>query len=367
MKAAKAALFYGLDKPLAIEDVSVAAPLDDEILVKIHAVGICHTDLTLMHYPIPTPVILGHEGAGVVEQVGKNITHVAPGDHVVITMDYCGQCKTCKKQRYFYCQQSVPRNFSWYRSDGSPTVSLDGKPVAAKFFNQSSFASYAIGSANNVVKVTSEVPLKLLGPLACGIQTGAGTVINELDAGPEDSIAVFGVGAVGLAAVMAAKIRNCQRIIAVDLNADRLQLALNLGATDVVNPADADVIESIKSLTDGGVDFAVEATGKPVVVEQAFDSLNGTGTCVSLGAMFPDAVAKINVGNLLPGRILKGVTEGSSDPHSFIPYMIDQFVAGNFPFDQLITEYKFEEINRALADCQEGKTIKPILVMDGIA
>ena len=360
-----AAVVRAKGEPFTIEQLELDEPRDDEVLVRVAAVGVCHTDLFIrdQNYPTPLPAVLGHEGAGVVERVGRNVRKVGPGDHVAMSFLSCGACPSCNRALLGYCHRFWDCNFACARLDGSTTLSRDGEVVHGSFFGQSSFATHALASERNVVKVPKEIPVELLGPLGCGIQTGAGTVLNTLRPRVGSSIAVFGVGSVGLSAIMGARIVGCPTVLAVDLSSDRLELARELGATYTVDPADGDPVEQIKALT-GGVDFSVEATGLPEVLRQAVDSLASAGTCALIGAAPLGGEAKIDMSMMLAqGKTIRGVVEGDSVPDVFIPALIELYRQGRFPFDRLVSYYQLEDVNRAADDSEHGRAVKPVLRM----
>lgn len=351
---------------LSIETIDIEEPRDNEILVKVVATGICHTDLVVRDgvLPTPLPVVLGHEGAGIVEKVGSAIYKVKPGDKVVMTFASCGICQCCKENTITYCEEFFPRNFFGSRTDGSTSLSANGETIHSNFFGQSSFATYAICNELNVVKVPDNAPLNLLGPLACGVQTGAGAVMNALKVSHGKSFAVFGAGSVGLSALMAAKVVGATTIIAVDMNDSRLALARELGATHTINPGKVDATEEIMKITGRGLNFALDTTGIPAVVRSAVMSLANVGTCGILGASGPDAELQLNETHFMSGgRRLIGIVEGESNPDTFIPELIELYAKGLFPFDKLVTFYPFAEINTAIHDSESGKTVKPIVRM----
>jgi aryl-alcohol dehydrogenase len=361
-----AAVAHGPSKPFSLEQLRIADPAPDEVLVKIVATGICHTDLVFRAAGMPlAPAVLGHEGAGVVEQVGSAVTKVRPGDHVVLSYASCGSCGNCHDTRQSYCSHFIPLNLSGVRvADNSTTLStLEGTPVRGSFFGQSSFANYALASQRNVVKVAADVPLELLGPLGCGIQTGAGTVMNVLRPDTKHSVAVFGAGTVGIAAVMAAHVIGCERIIVVDIKPERLELARELGATDCVNGSEVDVVEHIRKLTGEGVQFSMECTGSPVVLRQAVEVLRATGECALVGTSAPGANVELDMRHLLMGRKVRGVIEGDSIPDTFIPELIELWREGRFPFERLYRFYELAEINEAVEAAESGDVLKPILRM----
>ncbi|OKH86341.1 NAD(P)-dependent alcohol dehydrogenase [Thalassospira sp. TSL5-1] len=351
----------------SLETLEIEAPRAGEILVKVVATGVCHTDLAVRdgHLPTPLPVVLGHEGAGIVTQVGAGVTKVAPGDHVVMTFNFCGHCPSCEDNAPSYCYEFFPRNFFATRPDGSTALSNQDGSIHANFFGQSSFATYAICHELNIVKVKPEAPLNLLGPLACGVQTGAGAVLNALKVGAGKSFAVFGTGSVGLSAVMAAKVADAKTIIAIDTNDKRLELARELGATHTINPGKTGTIDAIMATLEHGVNFALDTTGIPAVIRTAVESLAPRGTCGILGASGPDVEIVLNETHLMSaGRKLVGIVEGDSSPDTFIPFLIDLYLQGRFPFDKLVTFYPFAKINQAVEDSATGTSVKPVVLMD---
>ena len=353
---------------LAIETLTLDAPRAGEILVRVVATGVCHTDLVVMagHLPTPMPVVLGHEGAGVVQAVGAGVTKVKPGDHVVMTFNSCGGCPSCHDNQMSYCYEFFPRNFFATRADGSVGLAGDGGAVHSNFFGQSSFATHALAHERNVVKIdVAADDLALMGPLACGIQTGAGTVMNALKVQPGKSFVVFGAGSVGLSAVMAAKVQGASTIIAVDMHDSRLAMARELGATHGINAASEDVVGQIKALSGGGVNFALDTTGLPAVIRQAVDAMAPRGRAAILGAPMPGSEVSVdNTDFMSTGKVLMGVVEGESDGDTFIPHLVKLWKEGKFPFDKLVRFYPFDQINTAIHDSHEGRAIKPILRME---
>jgi aryl-alcohol dehydrogenase len=363
----RAAIARSAGSPLSIETVDLEEPRADEILVKLRATGVCHTDLVVRDgmLPTPMPVVLGHEGAGTVELVGAAVTKVQPGDHVVMTFNSCGTCPSCRAQAASYCHEFFPRNFFATRADGTSALSQNGDRIHANFFGQSSFAEFAICREVNVVKVPYDVPLELLGPLACGVQTGAGAVLNALKVAAGSSFGVFGVGSVGLSAILAAKVAGAATIVAVDRNIERLALASTLGATHTIHAGSADVDAEIIRITQHGLDFALDTTGLPAVIRQAVENLAPRGTCGILGASGPEAEIALNETHFMSGgRRLIGIVEGEAVPDSFIPLLIDHYRKGTFPFDKLVRFYPFDQINDAILDSQAGTAIKPVLMFN---
>jgi aryl-alcohol dehydrogenase len=352
--------------PFRLQELELGPPRDDEVLVRIAAAGICHTDLVCRDQwiPVPLPAVLGHEGAGVVEAVGGAVTAVVPGDRVALSYDSCGECPQCARGRAYYCHRIFEHNFAAARADGTTALSRDGEAVHSHFFGQSSFATTAVARERNVVKLDDSVPFEVVAPFGCGIQTGAGSVLNAMRPEPGSSIAVFGAGAVGLSAVMAARIAGCETIVAVDVRPARLELARELGATHVVDASQQDPVEAILGRTGFGVDFALEACGAQDAVELAIRSLAPRGECVIVGAPPPDTTATFDVSHLFSnGRRIVGVVEGESVPSEFLPRLVDLWRRGELPVERMMRTYDFDEIERAVHDAESGETVKPVLVM----
>jgi len=354
-----AAVFEAASPVPSLRELDLSEPGPGEVLVRLVATGICHTDIKAASAgsPIPRPVVLGHEGSGVVEKVGAGVVKVVPGDHVVMTFGSCGRCRSCREAEPAYCYEQVPLNFGC--SQGH--LQHDGGPVFGGFFSQSSFATFAIATARNVVKVRPDAPLELLGPLGCGIQTGAGAVLNDLRVKAGASFAVFGSGSLGLSAVMAAHLVGASRIIAVDRIQERLDLARELGATDTILAGDAPVVGDVMALTGEGVDFCLDTTGALPVMRQAIDVLAPRGYCGFVTSPWDGRELGVSVRPLLMGRKIRGIAQGNSNPDVFIPMLIDFFLQGRFPFDRLVRFYPFERIADALADTQSGATVKPVI------
>ena len=362
-----AAVVGSKDGPFQLEEVEIGEPRTDELLVKITAVGMCHTDLSVRSQatPFPLPGVLGHEGVGVVDQVGAQVSDFRVGDKVVLSFDSCGSCPPCQAGKVVYCQQWIPLNLlGGSRLDGSATLTRASGDLHGHFFGQSSFATHALVSARSAVKV-DDLDLSQLAPLGCSVQTGVGAVLNVARPEPGSTIVVFGAGGVGLVAVMAAMLTPVARVIAVDVNAARLELASELGATDTVNPADGDPVSAILELTGGlGAQYAVETSGRLTVLDQAISSLTSAGTCVVIGAPPLGSQIPVDVPNLLGRGIrLVGTNQGDSNPRQFMPRLIELHRQGRLPFDRLIRSYAFDQINVAAQDAAEARTIKPVMVM----
>ncbi|UIX29173.1 NAD(P)-dependent alcohol dehydrogenase [Streptomyces sp. GQFP] len=361
---ASAAVLRAKDGPHAVEEVTLDAPGEDQIVVRIAAAGFCHSDVLprAAEFPVGPPVITGHEGAGVVEWRGSDVSGIEVGDHVVLSFASCATCQECAGRHPAYCETFTERNlFGRSAAGGSGATDAAGEPVMARWFGQSSFATKAVVDANNAVVVDRDLPLDVLAPLGCGMITGAGSVLNVLQVQPGTSIAIFGTGSVGLAALLAAKAAGAESIIAVDLHPSRLDLAAELGATATVLGGDKDVVEQIRKHTGRGAHYSFDTTGVPAVILSAIQCLRARGTCALVGVQTGDVVLD---GNVLLGKQLGSVVEGDADPRTFIPHLIKLWRDGRFPFDRLIEKYPFAAINEAERASLEGRTVKPVLVMD---
>jgi len=370
MTTAQAAICYGADQPFAIEEVRLDTLHADEVLVRIHACGICHTDMAARdkQLPTPLPMVLGHEGAGVVEAVGTGVSHVKPGDRVIMSFNSCGHCPSCDIDKPTYCYNFVPENWTGTRADGTPTTFQGEAPVNANFFGQSSFATHAIAHARNTVKVPEEaaaIPFATLAPLGCGLMTGAGAVLRSMAVRKGMPIAIFGTGAVGIAAVMAAKIAGANPIIAIDVHDSRLALAREMGATHTINGKSEDAFEKIRALCPAGLAYAFDTTGINTLIQQAFSLLAPLGTLGIVGASSPTDDLTFNESSFMGGgkRVI-GILGGDSDLFGFLPELVGHHLAGRFPHDRLIRTFPFAQINEAFEAGESGAVVKPVLVME---
>ena len=364
----QAAIVEAKSGPFVLQEVELDDPRPDELRVRLVASGICATDLHVrdQHYPVPLPLVLGHEGAGIVEEIGAAIRGIEPGDHVVMSFPSCGLCRFCRQGQVAYCDHSYELCFGGSRLDGSNALHAH-QPATSElhgsFFGQSSFATYAIASQSNVVKVDQDLPLDVLAPLGCGFQTGAGGIFNSLGVRPGARVAVFGTGAVGLAAIMAARVAGAAQIIAVDVNPTRLELAAELGATHTVNGREEDTAARIGEITRAGADYVVETTARPEMLTMAVDVLSPLGMVGLIGGAPAGTQAPIDMNALLGGRKVRGIAQGDSVPQVFIPELIALYQAGQFPFDRLIRHYDFQDLNHAAQDTASGETVKAVVRM----
>ncbi|MCX4705558.1 NAD(P)-dependent alcohol dehydrogenase [Streptomyces sp. NBC_01373] len=361
----RAAVVESGGAPFTLSDVQLDEPGPHEAVVRMVAAGLCHTDLGVASggLPFPLPGVLGHEGAGVVEAVGSDVTGVAPGDHVVLSFTSCGDCRNCRDGHPAYCATWLPMNLiGGRRADGSSTISRAGEPLGGHFFGQSSFAERALVDERSLVKVDADVPLESIAPLGCGVQTGVGAVWNVLKPTLGSTVVVLGAGAVGLSAVMAAALTPATTIVAVDRVAERLSLAKELGATHTVNAGETDLAEALAGITGGqGADGVVETTGNVGVLRQGVDALAARGTLVIVGAPPFGSEVALDVNGMLGGKRVVGLTLGDAETQTFIPALVKLVKEGRLPLHRLISTYPFADIDQAVRDMGAGKAIKPVL------
>lgn len=350
-------------QPFSLSECQLLAPEAGEVLVRMEACGICHTDLTAKDFNVgtPMPAVLGHEGVGVVEMVGANVHDFTLGDRVLMSFASCGHCSKCRQGSPGYCY-SAALGFTGRRADGSSPIVFNGEAITGHFFGQSSFATHAIASTTNMVKLPGDVDSALMAPLACGVQTGMASVMIALNTRASDTVAIFGCGTVGLSAIMAAKIIGCRQIIAVDIQPQRLELAQELGATLCIDSRTDKPTKLIRGI--GGAQRALDCTGIPDVILQAFNCLDSQGMLACAGVSKPGSQLTLDLSALLySGRSIRGTIEGDAVPREFIPRMISWYQAGLLPLEKIVRRYPFAEINTAVADMHNGHCIKPVLVM----
>ena len=363
----KAAVFTETSgKHTEILDLLLADPGPREIVIKVKACGICHTDIGVADY-LARPSVLGHEAAGEIVELGADVTGFSIDDRVVATFSSCMNCSTCiDDNNPAYCLTHIERNFDGVQPSGRHSLEdPGGKIVLGSFFQQSGFADYALVQMDNIVKIPDDLSYEMAAPLGCGIQTGAGAVINSFGAKKEQSIVIFGVGAVGLSAVMAAHHIGCDPIIAVDLDSKRLELARQFGAHHVFQKTPENFAETVKTLTNGGAHFTLEGTGNTEVFAHAVNCLRPGGTCGTLAyvgefgkpVQHPGGFAFMDTHHM-------GIIEGHSVPSEFIPKLARMNLDGQLGYDRLITTYRFDDINDALDDCHNMSVVKPVLIFD---
>jgi aryl-alcohol dehydrogenase len=362
----KAAVAYEKGAPFLIKEVDLAEPEENEVLTKIVGCGVCHTDEAVrqQELPVPFPLVLGHEGAGIVEKTGRNVTHVQPGDTVIFSPYSCGECEFCLSGHPAECIKMIEGNFSGTYINGTRRLKDENGIELGAFFSQSAFASYAITNKRNTIKIDADgLDIALLGPLSCGIQTGAGSVLNVLKPKAGSSMAIFGCGGVGLSAAMAAKIAGCTTIIGIDAVQGRLDLAKELGCTHVINGnITPDITAEILKITVSGVHNSIDTTGVPALIDSAISSLRKMGAC-ALAATMGAREYSIQLGFKVQGKAatIVGIQEGDSNYQIFLPQLVEFYRAGLFPFDKMIRFYTLHEIEQAFEDSLSGKTIKPVI------
>jgi len=357
------------DAPFVMQEIELEEPGRGEVWVRIVAAGVCHTDVITQagDMPMPFPCVLGHEGAGVVEKLGPGVTTVSVGDKVIIGWPWCGECRNCLDGQPRYCLRTGEALVSGRRFKGelkgTSAYSRDGKEINGHFFGQSSFATHSVVSADALVKVPNDIPVELLGPLACGLGTGAGAVLNEARPNLGDSILVVGVGAVGLAAIMAARNSGVTTIIAADVHDNRLELATDFGATHTINSRTKSLVEEVQKITGSTVDFAFDCTGVISVIETMAETVGMLGTLVLVGGAPAGASFSLDHLSTLWGKRVIGVLGGGGRSGQLIPALVELYRQGRFSFDKLVKFYDFDQIDQAIADSASGAVIKPILRM----
>jgi len=361
----RGALVASAGAPFTIADLEFDEPGAGEVLVRLVASGLCHTDLGVQAIgaPFALPGILGHEGAGIVERVGPGVASVAPGDRVLMSFTSCGECASCAGGHPAYCDTWFPRNvLGEARGDDSGATRIAGEPTHSHFFGQSAFAEYSIADERALVKVAPDADLVALAPLGCGVLTGVGSVWNLLDPGPDDVVAIYGAGAVGLSAVWAAARRSPARLIAIDRVAERLELARRLGASDVIDASSEDVAARVAEITGGrGTRLGADTTASPAVGAQALASTAVGGTLVVIGVAPPGTQLPVEMTGLLLGKSLRGITMGDADPRVLIPELVALHAAGELPLELLERTYPLERIAQAAHDMHHGLTVKPVI------
>ncbi|MFM0391375.1 NAD(P)-dependent alcohol dehydrogenase [Paraburkholderia phytofirmans] len=354
-------------RPFVLQELELEAPRPDEILVRMVAAGICHSDLSVrdQYVPVPLPIVLGHEGAGIVAAVGEAVTNLQVGDRVLLSRLTCGVCPDCRGGHSNYCGSQGVLNLSGGRPDGSTGLSRRGQPVAGHFFGQSSFATNVLAHHNNATKITPDLDLTLAPAFACGVMTGAGAVLNGLKPEAGTSIAVFGCGPVGLAAIMAARTVGCTTIVAIDRTPSRLDIARELGATHGIDAAAGRPAEAVHALVPGGVHYSIDATGVAAVARDAVESLRAGGQCGLLGVSAQGAELTLSQPQVaLTGVGIRGFPSGLAEPDVLIPRLIDLYLQGRFPVDRMVTHFPFEAIETAVQEAASGRVLKPILLFD---
>lgn len=361
-----AAVVDELHGPFVVREVELDEPGPGDVLVRVAATGFCHTDGIARDgdLPFPLPGVLGHEGAGTVVAVGEGVTGVREGQDVVLGWPWCGACRNCQAGEPRYCLRMAELVGGGHRLDGPSALRrTDGSPLASHFFGQSSFGTYAMTTASSLVPVPAGLPVELMGPLACGLATGAGAVFNTLRPEPGSSIVVYGAGTVGLAAVMAARNSAATTIVAVDRHAARLRLAEGLGATHTVDATDTDPVQAVAEICGGPADASLDCTGNTAVIRQAIDSVGMLGTALLIGGAPAGAEFSADHLTTLWGKTIRGTLGGSGHGQQLIAALMDLHAQGRFPFDQLVQYFPLDRIEDAVEASYSGAVVKPILTM----
>ncbi|PIE56003.1 MAG: aryl-alcohol dehydrogenase [Desulfobulbus propionicus] len=368
MKEIEAAVVNGVNEEYKIESIYVDEPKANEVLVKIVASGICHSDeaFRLGDAEYGLPAVFGHEGAGIVEEVGEAVKTVKAGDHVILSYAFCGHCHSCLRGKPATCSDWVPLNVSGRRGNGEAVFYKKDKvtPIG-NFLGQSSFATHTVVDEKNITKIDRSVDLRLVGPLGCGFLTGSGTVFNGFQPEIGSTLTVFGTGTVGLAAMMAAKISAFSEIIAVDIHDHRLETSKKMGATHTINSKNIDAAEEIKKVTNGlGTDYVIDTTGVSEVMKTALDVTAQGGVYAPLAVTNKDFNISPFVDVVVGTKNIKGVLMGDAIPQLSIPQLIDFYNKDLFPFDVVIKKFDFEQINEAANASNSGEVIKPVIIID---
>ena len=358
----RAAVLHAFGQPLVVEDLELDPPKAGELAVRMAASGVCHSDLHVAQgiHPTSLPVVLGHEGAGVVEEVGPGVVGLAPGDHVLLTwLPYCGHCRQCVRGRPNRCE-----NTAWYDAtmeDGTCRFHRNGRPI--HHYNTSSFAERSVVPARTAVKVDPSLPLTELALMGCAVMTGVGAVLNTAQVRPGDTVAVVGCGGVGLNVVQGARIAGAAAIVAVDVVPGKLELARELGATHVVDASTCDAVEAVRELVPGGVDHAFEALGRPETIDTTLALTGRGGQAVLIGMAPPDARVPLDALTMtLEERCVRGSWYGSCVPLRDLPLLIELYRSGRLRLDPLITTCTLDDVNDAFRRMEAGETARSVIV-----
>ncbi len=359
----KAAVFHGAHQPLTIENVDIDKPMAREVVVRTVASGVCHSDLHFVDglYPLPPPAILGHEAAGIVEEVGDQVTYVKPGDHVICCLSvFCGHCEMCVSGRSALCRNPDRQR----RPDQPPKLSWNGSRVT-QFANLGSYAEKMLVHENAVVKIREDMPFGAAALIGCGVTTGVGAVLNTAKIEPGSSVAVFGCGGVGLAAIQGARIGGARMIIAVDTVESKLAYAKEMGATHVVDASSHDPVQAIRELTGGGVEYSFEAIGLKKAAEQAFECLGVGGTATVIGMIPVGQKVELDGPSFLSEKKIQGSSMGSNRFLKDMPRYVDFYMQGRLKLDEMITRTgRLEDVNDAFRAMKAGEVARTVLMFD---
>ena len=360
----QAAVLYGPNERLKVERVTIDDPQDHEIRVKLVATGLCHSDLHVLRaaVPSPFPVVLGHEGAGIVDKVGEGVTSVKPGDHVILPVIYtCGKCRYCVEGQPALCSEVLPAHLMGTLPGGGKRLRKNNQDLHV-FYSQGSFAEYVVVHERSAVKVKDDVPLEIACLFSCGVTTGLGAVINRAGLRSGETIVVYGCGGVGLSCIMGAKLAGAGKIMAVDIQDKKLDLAQELGADFLINATREDPQQRVMQITGTGADYAIESVGNVKIMSQAFGSIHSAGTCVLVGA-----APMLDILGLLPyefllGKTLKGSFLGNVKTLIDVPRYVDMYMDGKIPVHKLASHYyTLEQINEAIDAVEKGQVVRAII------
>ncbi|KAK4052989.1 hypothetical protein OIO90_004113 [Microbotryomycetes sp. JL221] len=369
----EAYVLQGKDAPFEWKSIELDEPQPNELLIQVIACGVCHTELSVQNgaFPSPFPALTGHEGAGKVIKVGSKVTRAQIGDQVLLSFSSCQECGLCDSGHPAACATWADWNFGRLRNtdvgNKAAAKGQDGKDIYGHFFGQSSLGRHALVVESSVVKVPQGIDVKTLAPLGCGLQTGAGGVMNVLKPTKDDTVLITGLGAVGMGAMFAAAALNVERIIVVDIVESRLELAKQLGATHAINGKTQDVVAEVKKISKHGIGATkvLEATGVVAVLKTAYEATANRGHVVSCGTPGPGNNVPIDIfTNVVTSRTYSGCSEGDSNPPEFIPKLIKLFEQGKFPIDKISKQFNYKDLDKAIHAMHTGETIKPIMIFE---
>ena len=359
----KAAVFREINKPMEVEEVTVDKPSGREVLVRTAAAGVCHSDMHFFNgtYPGQLPIVLGHESAGVVEQVGEDVTYVKPGDHVITCLSvFCGHCEYCLTGHMSLCQEPEVRR----SAEDAPRLRKEAESLS-QFANLGSFAEMMLVHEHSVVKVREDMPLDRAALIGCGVTTGVGAVIHTAAVEPGATVAVIGCGGVGLSCINGAALAGASRVIAVDMVASKLELARKFGATDVVDASSGDAVEQVREITSGGVHYSFEAIGLKVTAEQAFRMLRRGGTATVIGMIPPGDMVQLHGPDFLQEKTIQGSMMGSNRFRVDMPRFVDFYLQGKLHLDDMVSSrIKLENVTDALLALDSGEVARSVIVFD---
>lgn len=359
----KAAVFREVNKPMEVEEVTVDKPSGREVLIRTAAAGVCHSDMHFFNgtYPGQLPIVLGHESAGIVDQVGEDVTYVKPGDHVITCLSvFCGHCEYCLTGHMSLCQEPEVRR----GVEDEPRLRKEAESLS-QFANLGSFAEMMLVHEHSVVKVREDMPLDRAALIGCGVTTGVGAVIHTAAVEPGATVAVIGCGGVGLSCINGAALAGASRVIAVDMVASKLELARKFGATDVVDASSGDAVEQVREITSGGVHYSFEAIGLKVTAEQAFQMLRRGGTATVIGMIPPGDMVQLHGPDFLQEKTIQGSMMGSNRFRVDMPRFVDFYLQGKLHLDDMVSSrIKLEDVTDALLALNSGEVARSVIVFD---